>query len=216
MACVCGLVRNTNGAFVAGGDLARFANVHLTKRATTSMVASAMEVYPRETSGVLFCRGRAGGRVVIDGLYSIQTEERKWSSVRHGNVSAIRRMIEAISLLDGRSFVGGVHSHPDSDAQLTDDDVEHIQEEIGRFQEAGVEVERWLEIVVSITRRDYAQAKAPGWSAQAYERKLGLTLHTPGRNGTSLVGYRVVAGAYWLFEEAGDIWSREVKVRLAR
>ncbi len=193
-----------------------FGNVHLTKRARTSLVAAAMEVYPRETNGILLCQPRSGPKAIIDGVYSIQTAERKWTSVKHGNISAIKRMSGAISLLDGRNLIGGFHSHPDSDAELSDDDVLHIQQEMERFRELGVAVERWLEIVVSITRIDYSQPKEPGWSSRKFESKLGLTLRTPDRNGTSLSGFHMVAGAYWLFEKSGDFWSREVKLRLLR
>jgi proteasome lid subunit RPN8/RPN11 len=193
-----------------------FGNVHLTARARTSLIASAIEVYPRETNGILLCEPRAGYKVVIDGVYSIQTAERKWSSVKHGNVSAIRRMSGVVSLLDGRSFIGGFHSHPDSDAELSYEDVEHILEEMKRFRELGVEIQRWLEVVVSVTRRDYSRPKKPGWTSKRYEKKLSLTLRIPGRNGTSLTGYHVVAGAYWLYQEDEDFWSREVKLRLLK
>jgi proteasome lid subunit RPN8/RPN11 len=200
----------------AGGCLLSFRNVHLTEHARTSLVTAAVEVYPRETTGLILCKPRVGGRVVVDGVYSIQTAERKWSSVKHGNLSAIKRLIGTISLLDGKSFIGGFHSHPDSGAELSDEDVEHIRDEMNRFTELGISVERWLEVVVSITRKNYSQPKRPGWSVKNYEKKLGLTLRTPDRNGKSPTGYGIVAGAYWLYEEASDFWSREVKVRLTK
>ncbi|MCK4497271.1 MAG: Mov34/MPN/PAD-1 family protein, partial [Candidatus Aenigmarchaeota archaeon] len=95
-----------------------FRDVFIGKRSFKTLIASAIEVYSRETNGALLGRNTT---MNIDGVkkkvlsikdvYPIQTEKRKRSEVSHGNIAAFERFLRAMRSLK-TNIVGGFHSHP--------------------------------------------------------------------------------------------------------
>src|SRR3989442_15167739 len=82
------------------------------------MCAASIEAYNRETNGFLL-GGRGMRRVrkrrrvaVLKAAYPIQTEERRPSSVAHGNLKAFDRARRTVNnLYVGLDLLGGIHSH---------------------------------------------------------------------------------------------------------
>jgi len=164
--------------------------------------AAAIEAYNRETNGFLL-GGRTVRRVrrprrvaVLRAAYPIQTEERRPSSVAHGNLKAFERARRTVSnLYVGMDLVGGFHSHTGADGApaLSRLDLEYIEDELNHLIRQGEGREEWLELVVAIRRRSYARAQEVGWTFRRYARKVGTTIVIKPD-----LGYDVTLAGYWV------------------
>lgn len=189
--------------------------VRLTPRAKRLLLASALEVYPKETTGFLLCKlPRSGRTLLVDGIYTIQTSIRKRGEVEHGNVSAVERVISAISVMDGKGFVGGYHSHPDHIPKLTKSDVEYAEAELGRFKKYGIKPGKWLEIVIGVRRKTYERHEKLGWSYISKGDRDRIVLRVSGGNGSAKYKYEVNPRAYWVYKENGVFRKKEAKLYL--
>ncbi|MEK6851922.1 MAG: hypothetical protein AABY30_05230 [Candidatus Thermoplasmatota archaeon] len=166
------------------------------------LCAASIEAYNRETNGFLM-GGRGVRRVrrprrvaVLKAAYPIQTEERRPSSVGHGNLKAFDRARRTVrNLYVGLDLVGGFHSHTGSDgaAALSPLDVEYIEDELNHLVRQGEARKEWLELVVAIRRRTYARTQETGWTFRRYARKLGATIAIK-----PTLGYDVTLAGYLL------------------
>ena len=164
--------------------------------------AAAIEAYNRETNGFLL-GGRNVRRVrrkrrvaVLRAAYPIQTEERRPSSVAHGNLKAFERARRTVSnLYVGMDLVGGFHSHTGTDGapSLSRLDVEYIEDELNHLVRQGEAREAWLELVVAIRRRAYARPQEVGWTFRRYARKVGTTIVIQPD-----LGYDLTLAGYWV------------------
>ena len=164
--------------------------------------ASAIEAYNRETNGFLL-GGRGVRRVrhprsvaVLKAAYPIQTEERRPSSVTHGNLNAFDRARRTVSgLYVGLDLMGGFHSHTGTDgaAELSPSDLEYIEDELNHLARQGEKRPDWLELVVAIRKRAYARRHDVAWSFRRYPRKLGATIAIK-----PSLGYDVTIAGYWV------------------
>lgn len=168
--------------------------------------ASAIEAYNRETNGFLL--GGTGVRrlrrrrrvAVLKAAYPIQTEERRPSSVAHGNLKAFDRARRTMSnMYVGLDLLGGFHSHTGSDGApaLSRLDVDYIEDELSHLARRGDARAEWLELVVAIRQRTYARPHRVAWSLRRYARKLGATIRIRPH-----VGYDLTLAGYWLPVEA--------------
>jgi len=166
------------------------------------LCAAAIEAYNRETNGFLLGgnrtrRVRRPRRVaVLKAAYPIQTEERRPSSVGHGNLKAFDRARTTVSsLYVGLDLVGGFHSHtgPDGAPSLSGLDVDYIEDELNHLRRQGERQERWLELIVAIRQRAYARRHDVAWSFRRYPRKLGATIAIKPN-----LGYDVTLAGYWV------------------
>ncbi len=166
------------------------------------LCASAIEAYNRETNGFLL-GGAAMRRVqrrrkvaVLKAAYPIQTEERRPSSVAHGNLKAFDRARRTVNhLYVGLDLVGGFHSHTGTDGApaLSDLDLEYIEDELNHLARQGDRRQDWLELVVAIRKRSYARRHELAWTFRRYPRKLGATIAIKPD-----VGYDVTLAGYWV------------------
>ncbi len=183
-----------------------FRDVFIGKRSFKTMIASAIEVYSRETNGALLGRNTT---MNIDGVkkkvlsvknvYPIQTEKRKRSEVSHGNIAAFGRFLRAMRSLK-TNMVGGFHSHPHpyEGNKLSMGDVEFIRDEIkamSKIGQRGIE-KGWLEIVISIRRKNYKRSGISKWYTCSYVKKVRCKIRTQKR-----VGYDIIVSAYWVYPE---------------
>lgn len=185
-----------------------------------SLAASAIEAYDRETNGFLVGNG-GRRRAVLSAAYPIQTEERRRNWVAHGNLRAFDRAQRTVrQMYVGLHVLGGFHSHTGADgaASLSRWDLDYIEEELRRINAPARTIvqDRWLEIVIAISRRAYERPREPQWSLRRYARKIGATVVLqPG------VGYGLTFGAYWVRCKPNGgpgsvevVGSREVPLRL--
>ncbi|HEV8594084.1 MAG TPA: hypothetical protein VGR51_00965 [Thermoplasmata archaeon] len=166
------------------------------------LCASAIEAYNRETNGFLL-GGKAVRRVrrpkrvaVLRAAYPIQTEERRPSSVAHGNLKAFERARRTVSnLYVGFDLLGGFHSHTGTDGapSLSRLDLEYIEDELNHLARQGEKRSDWLELVVAIRQRSYVRRHDVAWTFRRYPRKLGATIAIRPNQ-----GYDVTLAGYWV------------------
>jgi len=181
-----------------------FRDVFIEKRSFKTMIASAIEVYNRETNGTLL--GRNATRKIdgvkkrvlsIKDVYPIQTAKRKPSEVSHGNIAAFKRFLRAMESLK-TEIVGGYHSHPHpyEGVVLSKSDVDFIRDEVkvmGRIGQKEVE-NGWLEILISIKRKKYKRGGMAKWYTCGYVKKIRCRIRTQKK-----IGYDIVVSAYWVY-----------------
>lgn len=187
-----------------------------------NLVASAIETYFNETNGYLVgsiaerkIRGRGRRVAVLRSAYPFQTGERTPTSVGPGNIRAFARMRKTVENVNvGLSLLGGYHSHVGAWAhpELTPSDMDYVEDEVRRrkaLRPRGVR-KQWLEVVVSIRRRDYARPHPIGWRVRRFNRKLGCTFVVDHK-----LAYDVTLAAYWLTLNGGDKLEKvEAKIHL--
>ncbi len=171
-------------------------SVFLESHVFRTLVTSAVEVYNRETNGVLIGRlsHKKIGRyrepmMVITDAYPLQTETRKPTEVFHGNDAAFRRAMNSLKTLKV-DIVGGYHSHtwPYGEKVPSKSDVEQIGKEI-----TFLKGRRWLEIIISIKRKEYSTMAATGWDIQDHPKKIRAILRTEPD-----IGYDITISAHWV------------------
>jgi proteasome lid subunit RPN8/RPN11 len=171
-------------------------NVFLKSHVFRMLVTSAIEVYNRETNGVLIGRpsvrkidGDREPLMIITDAYPLQTERRKPSEVFHGNEAAFKRAISSLKTLKV-DIVGGYHSHtwPYGVKGPSEGDVEHIGTEMGYIHS-----KRWLELIISIKRREYSGLAPMGWNVQDLSKKVRAILRTEPD-----IGYDITLSAHWI------------------
>lgn len=168
-----------------------------------SLVNSAVEVYNRETTGLLVgaervraLRGRRTPVVAVEAAVPFQTAMRNVTWVQSGNHEAVRRARDAPGSL-GYRVLGEFHSHTNNEHGLSRADVDYAREALRRMN--GHAPKRWLELVVAIKRKEYGRPRRPGWTWRDYARKAGCTVVLTPRTGFDLT----IAG-YWIAPAEGD------------
>jgi proteasome lid subunit RPN8/RPN11 len=184
-------------------------DVFIEKRSFRTLVASAIEVYNRETNGVLLGRkatmnidGVKKKVVSIKDVYPIQTDKRSPSQVTHGNISAFNRFLRAMESLK-TEIIGGFHSHPHpyESVRLSRGDVEFIGDEVKVMGKIGQErvKDGWLEILISIKRKDYKRSGEEEWYICDYVKKVRCLVRTKKKE-----GYDITISAYWVYPKKND------------
>lgn len=100
--------------------------VIISEEAFVMMVASAAEVYDKETYGLLLGRRRKKD-------FYIQYAVPHQSAVRYNYGVAItkkheKKLIQSINFLKGYRYIGEFHSHPDSVCKLSKHDIKDMRE----------------------------------------------------------------------------------------
>lgn len=181
-----------------------FRDVFIEEDSFKTLVASAIEVYSRETNGVLLggnstreIDGVKKKVISIKDVYPIQTAKRKRTEVYHGNIAAIERFLRATSSLR-TDIIGGFHSHPHpfEGNSLSRGDIDFIRDEVKIMSRLGQKkVERgWLEILMSIERKEYRRPGMSKWYTCSFLRKINCRVRTQKR-----VGYNIMISAYWVY-----------------
>lgn len=129
--------------------------VFLSPAAHDLMLMSAIEVFPRETEGVLAGRKLEGGDYTIDRAYPFQTSKRGFEWVQEGNARATRRVHTLLHAFNGSPehpcILGGYHSHPlTKHSQLnvcpSRKDLEVIRDDLPNHGN----LDAWLELIVRV------------------------------------------------------------------
>lgn len=161
------------------------------------LVNSAVEVYNRETTGLLVGteRWRTLGRgrkqvLALEAAYPFQTAARNVTWVETGNHRAAHRTRTAVDSL-GFRIVGEYHSHTNNQHRLSEADVEYAAEALRRMN--GHAPKRWLEVVLGMRRKEYARAHKPGTRWRDYPRKVGCTVVVAPK-----LGFDVTIAGYWI------------------
>ena len=166
------------------------------------MMASAIEVYNRETNGFLIgidSRKRVSGRIRdVVSVYiasPFQEDERKPTSVEHGNKEAYNRLIDMLSVLK-KNLIRGYHSHPfpDNTNNLSKGDIKFIKEEVehlNRYEK--FDIMEWLEIIISIKKKQYSARHKEGRRFMELNDGIELLIKT-----TPYVGFDVKIKGCWL------------------
>lgn len=181
-----------------------FRDVFVEEDSFKTLMASAIEVYSRETNGVLLggnttreISGEKRKVLSIKDVYPIQTAKRKRSEVYHGNMAAIKRFLRATSSLR-TDIVGGFHSHPHpfEGNTLSGGDVDFVRDEVKVMSRLGQKkVEKgWMEILMSINRKNYRRPGVSKWYTCSFLKKINCKVRTQKR-----VGYDVMVSAFWVY-----------------
>jgi hypothetical protein len=168
------------------------------------MVMAAMEVYSKETTGLIvgrntkrFISGSLSDCVVLEEAYPLQTAKRAFNFVMVGNTRAFDRARETAAAY-GVSILGEFHSHPDREPVLTPGDKRYIREQIIKPEKRELRLagNRWLELVIGISKKRYERPHRIGWFPARRTTKAGII------NGTlktdPLVGFDIRIRAYWV------------------
>lgn len=168
-----------------------------------SLVNSALEVYNRETTGILVgaerwrtIDGRRRKVMALEAAYPLQTAARSVTWVEHGNHSATHRARSAVDSL-GFRILGEYHSHTNNEHGLSAADVDYAREALRRMN--GSAPKAWLELVLGLRRKDYASPHRPGFTWREYPRKVGCTVVVSPRT-----GFDVTIAGYWITPDGDD------------
>ena len=157
----------------------------------TSLIPSALEEYHKEISGYLIgSNGKKATKLKIAGAYPMQTDNKNRTWVEHGNESAVRRVDELVRTLQMK-LVGGFHSHPKGPSYLSRDDVQFIREKLDAHK-----LRNWLELLVSVKKKDYLHPHAQGWFLKEFTNKIGFIIRTD-----PWTGFGVTLSGYWIRSE---------------
>jgi proteasome lid subunit RPN8/RPN11 len=181
-----------------------FRDVFIERRTFRTLIASAIEVYNRETNGALLGRnavreisGIKTNVVSVKEVYPFQTDKRTPSEVIHGNKAAFKRVLRAFESLN-TEIIGGYHSHPYpyGFVGLSRGDVTSVKEDIYSMLKIGQQRVKngWLELLLSIKRKDYARSGEREWYICDYVKKLRVRVRTRKKT-----GYDILISAYWVY-----------------
>lgn len=98
----------------------------LSKPAFISLVTSGIEVYKKESFGLLF-GSRRNGNYFVKYAVNIQSAKRHYDSITIDK-SRIRRINDTASGIMKHKFIGDFHSHADGPAKLSKTDVKELRE----------------------------------------------------------------------------------------
>lgn len=184
------------------------------------LVASAMEVYPFETTGLLTGKisqrkisGKSKKMVVLQTACPIQSAKRRTADVNPlKNRKAFLRAFNSIVAIPKFHIAGEYHSHTkaDAEAELSDDDVGYVKERLDDIYRQGdllLDKPRWLEVVLKITKRRYVRLVDPGWSYSDYSRKARCLIKIPPRK-----GFEITFSAFWIFRKGRRISKKETDI----
>ncbi len=196
-----------------------FRDVFIERRTFRTLIASAIEVYNRETNGALLGRnatreinGKRTKVVSVKEVYPFQTEKRTPSEVIHGNISAFKRVLRAFESLETER-IGGYHSHPypyGGFVNLSEGDVTSVKEDVEVMIKIGQEriKKGWVEVLLSIKRKYYERPGEREWYICDYIKKLRVRIRTRKKT-----GYDILISAYWVYpkEKFGEKPIKKMK-----
>ena len=180
-------------------------DIFLNSKSLKTLVVSAVEVYNRETNGFISgnfsvkkIKGRDKSVLSLQTVYPLQTAARKPSQVVHGNNLAHQRTVSSLSALN-MPLIGGFHSHTDYShdfspyPELSSDDVDFIEDEMKHLNNNGHNIHKWLELLMTVKRKDYSSAHKKGIKINNFKKKVGLNVVT-----TPYTSYKITLAGYWL------------------
>ena len=180
-------------------------NIFIDPKNLKTLATSAIEVYNRETNGfiagkpvLMKIKGRERPVISLNTVYPLQTSDRKPSQVVNGNDLAHNRALSSLSAMN-IPLIGGFHSHTDYSQdfdpypELSHHDVDFIADEMKQINSHGGNIHRWLEVLMTVKKRDYSSVHKKGIKVKPFKRKLGLEVIT-----APYTSYKITLAGYWL------------------
>jgi hypothetical protein len=117
-----------------------------------------------------------------------------------GNFTAFQRARASLHSLNF-SMVGEFHSHPNEPVRLSEHDVRYIRERVSELYDNGNSMlnNHWLELVISVKKREYVNPQQTGWSWRKYKNKLSCIIKI-----NPYLGYRFILGGFWVSINGND------------
>lgn len=164
-----------------------------------TLTTSCLEIPHKETGGFLignqekrFIEGERVNCFVLNIAYPIQTGKGTIDSWRPGNLAAYDRVINSIRSMNFE-IAGEYHSHINSKAVLSDEDIDYLKDEIDDFKKRGVDLRKWLELVIRVNKREFKKPQPTRCKRNELKNKIKCSI----RNG-SMVGYDLTMAGYWI------------------
>jgi len=192
-------------------------SVILESNCLATIISSTLEVYNRETNGFLLSRpkkakkriyGKKTKIVNLSVAFPFQTDKRAPTWVWHGNAAATNRVIDSLNSM-GVKLIGGYHSHvyPNDVPLISDNDIEHIKDEMERINNNGIRINRWLELIVAVKRKDYITEQKIGYSFKSNDIGIKINIKTG-----SFIGFDIRINGYWLYPNGNGVKKRRALV----
>ncbi|MEK6858898.1 MAG: Mov34/MPN/PAD-1 family protein [Nanoarchaeota archaeon] len=186
--------------------------VFLSPNAYQSLLVSAVEVYPRETNGLLTGYKLPDGNYRVEHAHPFQTSERGFEWTCEGNNSAVKRVQTLLAALNGQPSrphaIGGYHSHPQRRALAkvspSEKDLAWVREKLSRIPEEN----SWLELIMRV---DVPFLERPSEKGPTHYRRLKKLRTTVRHAPTKAYGF--LTGAFLIHPEEG---YDELRVELAQ
>lgn len=178
----------------------------------SSLILSAVEVYSKETTGLLvgkhdkrFIKGRLTPCVVVQGAYPLQTAWRGFTSVMVGNKRAFGRARRTLDNL-GFELLGEYHSHPGASARLTKYDLDYIRDQLSERDKKTLKLEKkhWLELIIGIKTRSYTKEHDLGWFPHRRRRKHKKRMVAGILKNSKKGGYYIEVIGYWVDHDTSE------------
>jgi hypothetical protein len=190
-------------------------DVLIDPRCLFALITSSLEVFNRETTGLLIgnqrerrVNGQKKRVIVLEAAYPFQTAKRHPTWVDIGNFTAFERARASLHSLEF-PMVGEFHSHPNRPVSLTEADVCYIRERAKEIYQKGNKMlnHHWLEVIISVKRRFYQHPQKVGWSLRMTKKRLTCIIKV-----NPYVGYRVVIGGFWININNGKKLKHDAKL----
>jgi proteasome lid subunit RPN8/RPN11 len=179
-------------------------NVFIDKWNLKSLLASAVEVYPRETMGLLWGiksyrkMERIKKRCLsIKSVYPIQTVKRGYTQVDWGSQEAKKRLLNIVKAVEA-GIVGEFHSHPKDGAtsSLSADDMHYYLRESRNGRE--ILGKDWIELVIRVNEiRQKSGNEEPVYGNYSYKKAERIRVNS-GEN-----TYDITLSA-WFIKQTND------------
>jgi hypothetical protein len=174
--------------------------VYITENCLVALMLSCLETPHKEVGGFLigredkrFIGGERVPCLTLDVAYQIRTCKSGNAFWQPGNVRAYKRIVGTISSMNF-NIVGEYHSHIHNVAEISDNDVTYIKQEVEDFKKSGIIIRNWIEMVLNVEAKTYARKPAKSFDCSHFSKKLRCTVRGV-RN--PLAGYSVTIGTYW-------------------
>jgi proteasome lid subunit RPN8/RPN11 len=182
------------------------------------LVLSSIEVYNKETTGFLMgnyrkrtIKKKKRTIVACEVAYSLQTAYRNPTSVTKGNERAFERVRATIPSMN-LYLLGEYHSHPYTEASLTKEDMDYIQDRLEQIygKKENLIKNYWLELVISINKKNYSTPHKIGWSWRDFTQKAKCNVKI-----NPYLGYDLTVGGYWVYLKNGSMRKIETTIYIS-
>ena len=111
-------------------------------------------------------------------------------------------------IIPGLNVVGKYHSRPDEPAELSKDDISYISSrsnDIYKNEGLLLESQRWLEIVLRISKKDYVHQVNSSWPYSDYVRKARCVVRIPANKDPDFT-----FGAFWIYQDKNKMRKKKL------
>ena len=178
-----------------------------------TLISSAIEVYPRETMGLLWgtsrqrkFEGKKRKVLSVKSVYPVQTADRKYTKVGWGPDMAKERLLNSVKGLN-IGVLGEYNSHTrtPSSAHLSPDDHEYYENEI--YFGRNILGKDWIELLIRINEKDNKSNKSSIRSKYTYQKAERFLIDLPPRTyDLTLSGWFIESSDDEISSRKGTVW----------